>query len=492
MSRLLAFQNFYLVGIKGVAMTALAQCLLDAGKSVRGSDVAEEFVTQKLLDQRQIVIDPSFDAALPAETECVIYTAAHNSQDNPQVKAASAQNLPTFTHAEAVADLFNDNKGVAVCGVGGKSTTSAMITWILEKLGYHPNFAIGVGDIPGLEKTGQWHQQAEFFIAEADEYVTDPSAPSRGEEITPRFSFMRPFVTVCTNLRHDHPDVYKDFDQTKKQFAKFFDQVQTRGTLIANIADQSTLESLPYWSESQERQLVWFGETAAGADLSEDPASHPSFILDSDTFWAQNGQTSCVLVANHLQFTQRLQLQLPGMYNLRNAAAAVAACWALGVDVPKAVAALASFQSTLRRSQFIGEKNGVRYYDDYAHHPHEVHSVIHAYREWFPDRKLVVAFQSHTFTRTKQFFTEFIDAFAEANEVVMIDIFPSAREAFDPSVTSDQLCQAIATKYPTITTHNYQTLEKLAEFCKTQLRPGDVCLTIGAGDIYQVHDLIQA
>lgn len=490
MSQLLEYQHFYLVGIKGVAMTAIAQCLLDAGKHVQGSDVAEEFVTQRLLDARKIRIDTSFETELPEEVDCVIYTAAHQSQANPQVQAALQRQLPTYTHAAAIGELFNDKQGIAVCGVGGKSTTSAMITWILAKLDKQPDFAIGVGDIPGLDKTGQWQPDSTLFVAEADEYVTDPSAPSRGEEITPRFSYLKPYVTVCTNLRHDHPDVYPDFAATKKHFATFFDQIKTQGSLVVNLEDQLTLQSMSYWQNQDARQVVWFGQTNVEYRGDQAVDGKPTFVLDTDTFSAQNGQTSCLLLIPHLQITQRLTLQLPGMFNLRNAAAAVAACWAVGIDPAAAISALADFRSTLRRSQFIGEKQGVRYYDDYGHHPHEVRSVIHAYRQWFPERRLVIGFQSHTFTRTKQFFADFIDAFQEASEVAMIDIFPSAREAFDPTVTSQQLCQAITTKYPHIKAHNYQTLENLANFCKTQLKPGDVFLTVGAGDIYQVHDLI--
>lgn len=493
MSSLLEYQHFYLVGIKGVALTALAQCLLDAGKSVRGSDVAEEFVTQRILDQRGVVIDTSFTVEIPPETDCVIYTAAHQAQQNPQVQAALTRQLPVLSHAQALGELFNQQQGIAVCGVGGKSTTSAMVAWILQKLGLHPNFAIGVGDIPGLNKTGQWSQDGKYFVAEADEYVIDPSAPSRGEEITPRFSFLQPFVTICTNLRHDHPDVYPTFADTKTYFGRFFDQIKAGGFLVANLADQETIETMRFWQTENERQIAWFGQTADGGDATElTPADHPTFLLDTDTFFSENGQTSCVLLAPHLNFSGRLSLQLPGMYNLLNAAAAVAACSLLGIDPSQAINALADFRSTLRRSQFVGEKRGVRYYDDYGHHPHEVANVIHAYRQWFPDRKLVVAFQSHTFSRTRQFFKEFVDAFTEASQVVMIDIFPSAREAFDPTISSDQLCQAITQKYPTIPARNYKTLEKLAEFCTTELHPGDVVLTLGAGDIYQVYDLIPA
>lgn len=490
MKQLWDYQHFYLVGIKGVAMTALAQCLLDAGKDVRGSDVAEEFVTQRILDHRQLLIDADFSVPLPAETDCVIYTAAHQAQDNPQVQAARQRGLPTWTHAEALGQLFNQHQGIAVCGVGGKSTTSAMITWILAQTGYQPNYAIGVGDIPGLDKTGQWQAGAKFFVAEADEYVTDPSAPSRGEPIQPRFAFLEPQVTVCTNLRHDHPDVYPSFADTQLTFSRFFDQVRPGGWLLLNWADRQSYQVMKYWSAPQQRQQLWFGIVST-AEWTADQ-THPDFALIADSYQAVAGQTSARVVAPRYQLDTTLQLRLPGQFNLANALAAVAATTVIGVPPAAAVAALTGFRSTLRRSQWVGDKAGVKYYDDYAHHPDEVQQIIHAFREWYPDRRLVVAFQSHTFSRTRQFFAQFVAAFAEADQVVMIDIFPSAREAYDPSVSSTQLCQEIAARHPRLPAQNLGTLDQLAQFCQTQLHAGDVCLTVGAGDIYLVHDMIPA
>ncbi len=184
-----------------------------------------------------VQIDIGFEVEIPGEVECVIYTAAHSAQKNPQVVKALERGLVVISQAQAIAELFNGKKGIAVCGVGGKSTTSAMIAWILEKNGRAPSFSVGVGNIPGLDKTGQWSSESEYFVAEADEYVIDPSAPSRGEEITPRFSFMQPFITVCTNLRFDHPDVYTDFAHTQKVFADFFGQIKEGGSLVVNADD---------------------------------------------------------------------------------------------------------------------------------------------------------------------------------------------------------------------------------------------------------------
>ncbi len=472
---LLQYDFFYLVGVKGVAMTSLAQCLLDAGKKVTGSDLAEEFVTQPLLKSENIKIDLSFETEIPAEVDCLIYTAAHQAQQNPQVIQAQKRRLPVYSQAEAIAALFNQKKGIAVCGVGGKSTTSAMISWILEKTGCNPSFSVGVGDIPGMKKTGKWSEESQYFVAEADEYVIDPTAPSRGVESTPRFSFFHPFLTVCTNLKFDHPDVYKDLDHTVKTFETFFNQVQSGGFLIFNKAD----EELGVFYHNVGITTYSFG-SKKGSDFWIDPAS----------IQAELGSNSCNFFSPLVRGAISLKLQIPGYYNLENAVAAIAACSCIGVPAQKAATALATFRSTLRRCQFIGEKNQVKYYDDYAHHPHEVQKVIAAYREWFPTQRLVVAFQSHTYSRTKSLFADFVTAFKDASEVWMMDIFPSAREAVDMSITSDMLCTAIQERFPEIPARNLENLNDLACYSQKNLRPGNVLLTIGAGDIYKIHDLI--
>lgn len=484
---ILDYHSFYLVGIKGVAMTALAQCLVDAGKKVTGSDLDEEFVTQEILNKLGLKIDQGFETVLSADIDCVIYTSAHKAQQNPQVQQAMNRQLKVFSHAEALGELFNPKQGIAVCGVGGKSTTSAMIAWILQKAAETeqtppPSFAIGVGNIPGLNKTGQWNPDSasSFFVAEADEYVTDPAAPSRGEEITPRFSFLKPFVTVCSNLRYDHPDVYKDFEHTQAVYANFFSQIKPNGALIINADDQNLVELAQNVVKGRDRSaqplhLYSFGESSVAS-------------LQITHFESHQGQTIST-IEDHQQKYQ-LTLQIPGKFNAMNAVAALATCNGLGVSMSQGIQFLADFRSTMRRSEFIGEKEGVKYYDDYAHHPNEVKQVIQAFKEWFPDQKLVVAFQSHTYSRTKALLNEFVTAFEDADELVMTDIFPSAREQPDSSISSDLLCAEIQKKFPKLQARNLKTNQALTEFCKTQLHEGDVFITVGAGDIYKVHQMI--
>jgi len=448
-------------------MTSLAQMLIDAGKTVVGSDVTQKFVTEKILQDLQIKID-NFVLPLPSEIDCVVYTAAHQGINNPQVQWAIENNLPVFSQAEAIASLFNQKKGIAVCGVGGKSTVSAMITWILEYLKQEPSFSVGVGNIPGLEKTGAWKNKSEYCVAEADEYVIDPSAPQRGELITPRFSFLKPYATVCTNLRYDHPDVYVDFNHTKSVYKAFFQQINPSGYLVVNADDQNLMELV----ENLEIKKISFGENEK-ADIR---------LIE---YKSELGRTYGKFT--YLEETYDLELQIPGKYNFLNALAAITVVAPLYPEV-LTNNGLNKFRSTARRFENKGSIKGVHCFDDYAHHPQEVKAAIQALNEWYPNARKVIAFQSHTYSRTKQLFPDFVDAFEQAKEVVMIDIFSSAREKDDSTISSTLLCEAIVNKYPMIKAKNLGSIEKLADFFNSTLQPGDVFLTVGAGDIYEVYE----
>jgi UDP-N-acetylmuramate--alanine ligase len=465
---LLQYNSFYLVGIKGVAMTSLAQLLLDAGKTVQGSDTPENFPTKVQLDRLNISVDTNFDTPLPAKTDCVIYTGAHGGQTNPQVQWAKENNLPTITAAKALAYFFNQKQGIAICGVGGKSTVSAMIAWVLSSLDMSPSFSVGVGNIPGLNRTGAW-TNSKYFVAEADEYVEDPSVVSKEGKITPRFAYLKPFMIVAPNLRFDHPDVYKSFAHTKEIFGQFFAQINHGGALIVNADDQQLLQL----AKKSPAQVITFGETDSADFQLTSYHSHPGHTHASFSYQEEEYE---------------LTLQIPGKYNALNALAAIAASTQLN---PLALTNhnLDQFRSTSRRFENIGLINGVQCYDDYAHHPHEIEAAIEAISEWYPTERKVIAFQSHTYSRTKQLFDEFVDSFSGATEVVMTDIFSSAREQADPTISSTKLCKAIQEKY-NIPAQNLKTNEKLAQYFKTELRPGDVFLTLGAGDIYEVYELI--
>ena len=470
---LLDYTNFYLVGIKGVAMTSLAGCLLDAGKKVAGSDLAEDFVTQEQLSKFNLPIDTNFNQEIPGGVDCVIYTAAHQGKQNLQVQQALQRQLPIFSQAEALGLLFNQKKGVAVCGVGGKSTVSAMIAWILEKNQIPASYSVGVGSIIGLEKTGKWQDDATYFVAEADEYVINPEEVKEGKAPIPRFSFLNPFVTVCTNLKFDHPDVYQNFDQTKEAFGNFFSQIKEGGQLIINANQQQEIVKLLQGKELN-LSLTTFG-TMPLADWQ---------LLNCEV---RDGAT-----INHFKFQEtnyQFLLKIPGVYNSLNALAAIAASYQLGVTVDQAIQALSSFQSTKRRFEFIKKKHQVAFYDDYAHHPDEIKVVVKALTAMFPDKRLLIAFQPHTFSRTKALFSQFVAALSPVDNLILLDIFASARESADDSISSQMLAQEVKklNQKEIMVLADYQ---QLADYLLKNIQPEDVVLTLGAGDIYKVHQII--
>lgn len=475
MNNLLEFQNFYLMGIKGVAMTSLAQILIDAGKTVSGCDVKQKFVTQKILDKLQLKIDFGFAHNVPADTDVVVYTSAHGGPNNPIVLQAQEENIPTVSQAEALAYFFNQKDGTAVCGVGGKSTVTAMTAWILNKTNQAFSFSVGVGKISGMDRTGRWEPEAQYFIAEADEYVIDPAVDNNNEEIVPRFSFLEPKINVCTNLQYDHPDVYLSIGHTQRVFANFLLSTRSGGAVIFNHSSEHLKELIENHRpefEQKKLKLISYGiQERDQARLIKSTVENQTNIGKIEVFGKQ----------------YQLELSIPGDYNLMNALAAILAAHEMGVEVGQAAAALKDFYGTQRRFERKGEKNGVIYYDDYAHHPHEIEKTIQALRKWHPKSRRVVAFQPHTFSRTKQLLTQFTAALGTAQELLLLDIFPSAREQYDPEISSDVLLEKIKENHPDVKASNLKTVDSLADYCQNQLNKGDVLITMGAGDINRVY-----
>jgi UDP-N-acetylmuramate--alanine ligase len=224
-------KSIHFTGIKGVGMTALALCAQDLGKKISGSDTDETFPTSAILQARGIKSKIGFAPKnLPSNCDLLIFTGAHGGATNPEVIAAQKLSIPVLSHAEALA-LFTQNKQtIAVAGVGGKSTTSAITATVLDVAGLKPSFAVGVGNIPALGAPGRFVRKTPFFVVESDEYVTDPQT-----NLIPRFHHLDPFIAIITNLEHDHPDVYPTLADVFAAFKIFIDKVKPNGLVIVNI-----------------------------------------------------------------------------------------------------------------------------------------------------------------------------------------------------------------------------------------------------------------
>lgn len=479
MTDFLNFSNYYFVGVKGVAMTSLASCLSKYGKKVQGCDVTEDFVTKKLLDKLKIKVETGFNNKLDDNVDCLIYTGAHQGSNNEMVLKALKKGISCYSQAEALSFLFNQKKGIAVCGVGGKSTISAMLAFLLKDLGVEISYSVGVGEIVGLETTGIFTDSSQFFIAEADEYVNDPNEFNKTKKIVPRFSFLNPKIIICPNLKYDHPDIYKNFAETKRIFLSFFKKLSSDGFLIYNQNDSDLVSLIEQLKKEKKDlpQLISFGKNQGKC-----------FFQNNEIVKRKN-----IAQVFYQNKKYQLELAIPGEYNIYNSLATALAvnCLNLGFSFEKIIKHLANFRSTQRRMQFLGKINDCLYYDDYAHHPNEIKNVINAIKSWYPEKRITIAFQSHTYSRTKQLFSQFIDAFSEADCLVMTDIFPSMREKIDKTVSSDLLCQKINQKYPYLKAKNLHNNVNLANFCYNNLGKNDLLLCLGAGDIYYFYEILK-
>ncbi|MBQ6449544.1 UDP-N-acetylmuramyl-tripeptide synthetase [bacterium] len=446
---ILTKQHFFLMGVKGVGMTALASCLLDAGKSVTGSDSSERFPTSRNLERLKIPIIP-LDCDLPADTQVVIYTGSHGGHTQKQVKQAIERGLPVYSHMEALSWFFDHHQGIAVCGVGGKSSISAMLAFVSQKLAPQ-SYAVGVGEIIGLPKTGQYLPDSDYFIAEADEYVADPTTIGTDKQHL-RFLYLHPQIIICPNLRFDHPDVYRDFAHTKEAFLQFFCQLKPGGTLIYN-GDDLPLQEV----------------------VSRLRAQRPDVSIITYGLGEQN---------DYCLAREKITLSIPGEYNRLNALACFAATQKMGLPAKQVRTSLHEYQSVLRRMQLIRDEHDIQIWDDYAHHPSEIVASIAAIKERTHKRRLIVAFQPHTYSRTKQLLPDFIESLAAADNVWLLDIYPSARESFDPTISSQMIVDGLKKKKPTIKARLLGGVADLRETIAQDLRAGDTLLLLGAGDIY--------
>lgn len=460
-------KHIHFTGIKGVGMAALACCAQDLGLKITGSDIEEIFVTDELLKKRKIKWEVGFSPKnLEPKPDLAITTAAHGGLENPEVVTAGQKGVPILTHAQALGKFMEGKEGISVCGVGGKSTTASMAATVLSLGRRKPSFAIGVGEIKPLGAPGKYDQGNEF-VAEADEYANSPPLDKR-----PRFSFQKPKVIIVTNIEYDHPDVYRDLDQTKAAFKSFFQTLSKDGLLLANIdninasevARKSGVNHQTYgFSPEADWQIenLRFGEEKMLFDLSHQKAKVDEIVIKA-----------------------------PGRFNVMNATAAFAAVTFFGLDAKTVKKGLAEFQGTKRRFEQIGEAGEVNLYDDYAHHPNQIREVLIAAGSWFPKRRLIVVFQPHTYSRTKALFKQFAQAFNLAKVVVITDIYSSAREKETLGVSGEILAQEVSKYHPRAA---YKPGEKeVSQFLTQTTRPGDIIFTMGAGDIFLWHKSILA
>lgn len=430
----------HFIGIGGVGMSAVARIMVARGVAVSGSD-AKDLPVMAELAAAGARIAVGYAAANLGDAQTVVSGSAIRA-DNPELVAARAAGLPVLHRSEGLAATMGDDLVVTVAGTHGKSTTTSMITVLLQGAGMDPSFAIGA-NVPALGVNAA-HGTSGVFVAEADE--SDGS-----------FLNYRPKIAVVTNVEPDHLDHYGTAEAVYESFDRFTALLPADGVLIA-CADDAGAAALAERTLARGNTRVVLYGTSEGSDL----------VL-------HDGGPGDVAVSSPAgRFA--LDLQVPGRHNALNAAAAVAVALELGVDAEAAARALAHFSGASRRFELKGEARGVRVYDDYAHHPTEVRAALTAARSVAGGHRVHVLFQPHLFSRTREFAREFADALNLADTALVLDIYP-AREDPIPGVSSQLIAEHLAPGGRLV--EQGGAVAALTDAAG----PGDIILTVGAGDV---------
>lgn len=455
------YSHIHFIGIKGVAMTALAILAKQQGSKITGSDIAEEFITDEVLKRNGISWYTQFsENNIIGKPDLVVVTGAHGGMTNPEAIAANLKGLKVVMQGQALGMFMDGYRQISVVGCHGKTTTSALTAFILEKAGFSPSFAIGCADILPLGSPAQ-NGRGKYFIAEADEYVTCPQT-----DPTPRFLWQNPDILVITNIEYDHPDVYPSIEAVNSAFIKIADKVPANGKIIACIDNQNVKEVV-----KNRLQVVTYGQSP----MSDYHLKRIYISNQESIFW---------LLYKNRELGD-FHLSLPGEHNVYNATAALIASLEAGVSLGKIKNILPLFIGTKRRFEKIGEVNGILLYDDYAHHPTEIKATLKAAKKWFDHKKIFCIFQPHTYSRTQALLPEFASSFEDADTVLITDIYSSSREKENHKVSPQTLVQEISKYHPSC--YYQKGPEEVANFISQKAIFGDIVFTMGAGDIYKWH-----
>jgi len=445
--------HVHFIGIGGISMSAIAEVLINLGYTVSGSDMKASKITDKLIRKGALIKIGHHADHLP-ECDLVVYTAAIQ-QSNPELVKAKDLGIPVIDRAEMLGLLMKKfNNSVAVSGTHGKTTTTSMISLILEYSHYNPTIMVGgeLDEIGGNVKIGG----QDYFVTEACEYVE---------------SFLKffPTVGVILNIDADHLDFFKDMNHIIQSFTKFAQLLPKNGSLIANNDDENVKKIFP----KVQCNIITYGK-----NVDSDYQAH-------NITYNEQGFPSFDATYNS-QHLGRFQLSIPGNHNIYNSLAAIACCNLVGVPVEKILLNLSRFKGTHRRFDILGKVNQITIVDDYAHHPTEVKATLEAAAR-YPHNRLWCIFQPHTYTRTKALLQDFASSFNHADSVIVTDIY-AAREKNTGEIHSKDLALAISHHHKDA--HYMDSFENTAEYIRNHIQPGDLVLTMGAGDIYKVGEML--
>lgn len=448
--------HIHFIGIGGISMSGLAEILLEEGFTVSGSDARESALTRKLERLGATVFYGQKAENIIDGIDCVVYTAAI-SRENGELMEAVARKIPLLTRAELLGQLMkNYQTPIAVSGTHGKTTTTSMLSHILLAANLDPTISVGgiLQAIGGNIRVGH----SETFITEACEYTNS-------------FLNFFPKIGIILNIEEDHLDFFKDLEDIRHSFHRFASLLPADGTLIIN-------------SDITDYEEICDGLACRVVTCGSSPDSDYSF---ANVSFDEKGLASFDLLKSG-QNAGRITLSVPGDHNVCNALTSIAAAELLHIPAETIREGLLSFTGTDRRFEYKGTMNGVTIIDDYAHHPTEILATLKAAKN-YPHRELWCVFQPHTYTRTKAFFHEFAEALSHTDHLVLADIY-AARETDTLGVSSE----ALAAESARLGTDAYYfgSFEEIEQFLTENCSPGDLLITMGAGDVVNIgEDLLK-
>ena len=455
MTDLARYERIHCLGIGGIGLSAVAEILADNGHIVSGTDINPSEVTEHL-ESVGIKVYYKHESENVEGVDAIVYSAAV-SDDNPEVVRAKELGLPLFSRAEVLGMIMKKYEhSVAICGTHGKTTVTSMTSLILRNAEYKPTILVG-GNLPQINGNVEIGDSS-YFVTEACEYMDS-------------FLQLRPNIGVVLNIDSDHLDYFKDMDHIVQSFKKFVNQIPTGGVIIAYGDNPFVKDVL-----KDRTNKITYGYSEGNDFYSENIRFDENGFPEYDIYHKK-------------KLVTHIKLAVPGEHNVLNSMAAFVTTSFLQVEIPVIQKTLAEFGGTNRRFDLTGfTEKGVKVIDDYAHHPTEIKATLSAVKN-MKHNKLWVIFQPHTYTRTKALFDEFVDAFTDADAVILTDIY-AAREKDVYDISSYKLQNAMKKKYPDKEYYYVKDFDDIAKYIEKSAAKDDIVITMGAGDVYKVGGLL--
>ncbi|MDR1801783.1 MAG: UDP-N-acetylmuramate--L-alanine ligase [Lachnospiraceae bacterium] len=444
--------NVHFVGIGGISMSGLAQILLNEGFSVSGSDSKSSAMTERLAAAGAIIYEGQKASNITDNIDLAVYTAAIK-EDDEELAEIRRRGIPLLTRAQMLGQLMsNYETPIAVSGTHGKTTTTSLVAHILLAAGKDPTVSVG-GVLKAIN--------GNIYVGSTGYFVTEAC------EFHDSFLDLNPKIGIILNIDDDHLDYFKTMDNVYHSFHKFAEGIPYEGTLIIN----SEIKDLYKVNEDLECRILYYGFDSSNdygaTNIQFDEKACGSFDLVCDGI-----------------FRERLSLNVPGLHNVSNALAAIAAADTLGISLEYIKAGLADFDGADRRFQYKGTFNEVTVIDDYAHHPSEIKATLSA-AHLYTKNPIWCIFQPHTYSRTELLFNEFVEALSNADHVILPEIY-AARESNVHGTSAKQLEEAL--KERGVDAYFIPLFPDVEKFCKENCKKGDVLITMGAGDVVNIGE----